>query len=229
MLAATIARHKMKIVVFKYGESVFGENYIFKGGRKGKLLPISFVFYLIQTNERNILVDVGCDDKAGFSMSVFKKPIDILKEYGIVKEQITDVIVTHAHHDHIAAIDYYKNAKVYIQEEEYPQAKKYVSEDFKVHLFSNEYYVDKNVLIRKIGGHSIGSSIVLANQYLFCGDECYVEECMKNHIPTGASYCADKSRDFVNEYGNGKYIPLLFHDSNIMKGKVGWEVICDED
>lgn len=69
----------MKIVALKYGESVFGENFIFKGGSKDRLLPISFVIYLIQTENKNILVDVGCDDGAGFEMSIFKKPVEVLK------------------------------------------------------------------------------------------------------------------------------------------------------
>lgn len=85
----------MKIVALKYGESVLGENYIFKGGNKDKCLPISFTIYLIQTESKNILVDVGCDDGAEIEMSLFKKPIDVLKEYGLLPNDITDVIITH--------------------------------------------------------------------------------------------------------------------------------------
>ena len=55
-----------RIVVLKYGESVFNESYIFRGGCPEKMLPISFVIYLIQDDERNILVDAGCNDGAGF-------------------------------------------------------------------------------------------------------------------------------------------------------------------
>ena len=101
----------MKIIAVKYGESVFGENYIFKGGNKDKLLPISFTIYLIQTEEKNILVDVGCDDGAGFMMSVFKKAAEVLEEYGLAPTDITDVVITHSHHDHIEAIKYYCKAK----------------------------------------------------------------------------------------------------------------------
>ena len=42
----------MKITVLKYGESVFEEVHIFKGGNPNVLLPISFVFYLIETGNR---------------------------------------------------------------------------------------------------------------------------------------------------------------------------------
>lgn len=114
----------MNIVALKYGESVFGENYIFKSGRKDVLLPISFTIYLIQTENKNILVDVGCDDGAGFEMSLFKKPVVVLKEYGLSPTDITDVIITHSHHDHIEAIRYYENATIHIQKDEYTAAKK---------------------------------------------------------------------------------------------------------
>lgn len=42
----------MKITVLKYGESTFEEAHIFKGGDLNVKLPISFVFYLIETEEK---------------------------------------------------------------------------------------------------------------------------------------------------------------------------------
>ena len=39
----------MKITVLKYGESIFEEVHMFRGGRPDVKLPISFVFYLIET------------------------------------------------------------------------------------------------------------------------------------------------------------------------------------
>ena len=61
----------MKLTVFKYGESVYNECYLFAGGDPDRLLPISFVFYLIETGDRRLLVDVGCNDGAGFEMRRF--------------------------------------------------------------------------------------------------------------------------------------------------------------
>lgn len=211
----------MKIVALKYGEFVFGENYIFKGGNKDKCLPISFTIYLIQTENKNILVDVGCDDGAGFEMSLFKKPVDVLKEYGLSPNDITDVIITHSHHDHIEAIKYYGNAVIHIQKDEYVMAKKYIPTSFTVHLIDVEFSLAKNVIMRKMGGHSIGSCIVLADNYVFCGDECYYEKCLTDKICTGASYNEELSRIFIKEFSKDTYIPLLFHDPNIMTGSIG--------
>jgi len=79
----------MKIVALKYGESIFGENYIFKGGRKDVLLPISFTIYLIQTKDKNILVDVGCDDGAGFEMPLYTfKKMNILWQKSIFRQAL---------------------------------------------------------------------------------------------------------------------------------------------
>ena len=67
-----------------------------------------------QEGDGNILVDVGCNDKAGFEMFVFDQPMNILKQYGILPEQITDIVITHHHHDHIEASGDYPNATIHI-------------------------------------------------------------------------------------------------------------------
>ena len=215
----------MKIVALKYGESFFNECYIYKGGKKDILLPISFTIYLIQSGCKNILIDVGCDDGAGFIMTVFKKPVDVLYEYGLKPDEITDIVITHSHHDHIEAIGYYSNATIHIQKDEFASAKKYIPQNLKINLFEEEFLIAKDIIIKKIGGHSIGSCIVLAKNYVLCGDECYHKKCLIDKIPTGSFYNEEKSKDFIDEYSKEKYIPLLFHDDNILKGKVGYLTI----
>ena len=215
----------MKIVALKYGESVLGENYVFKGGSKDNLLPISFTVYLIQTKNKNILVDVGCDDGAGFKMSLFKKPVEVLKEYGLSPKDITDVIVTHSHHDHIEAVGYYGNATIHIQKDEYVAANRYIPTSFTVHLIDDEFSLAENLTVKKIGGHSVGSCIVLADNYVLCGDECYYEKCLTDKICTGVSYNEELSRIFIEEFSKDTYIPLLFHAPDIMTGSIGYMCI----
>ena len=117
-----------KIVVIKYGESIYNECYIFRGGNPNKMLPISFVIYLIQDGDRNMLVDVGCNDKAGFDMSIYCEPKEVLEQYGLKPEEITDIIITHHHHDHIEAAKDYPNATIHMQKTEYEKAKQYFSD-----------------------------------------------------------------------------------------------------
>lgn len=217
-----------KIVTLKYGESVFGENFIFRGGNPDNQLPISFVIYLIQDGKRNILVDVGCNDKAGFVMPIFSKPVDVLREYGVMPEDVTDIVITHHHHDHIHAIVDYPNATVHIQEDEYEYGKKYIPEGMPVEVFKDEKILAEGIKVKKIGGHSVGSSVVLCHcdgkEYVLCGDECYVKECFEKKIPTGTSCNPMVSEEFVMEYGAKECIPLLFHDPSILKGTLGYEI-----
>lgn len=223
----------MKITALKYGESVYGENYIFHGGDKENMLPISFVIYLIETEDKKILVDAGAEDKSGFEMSVFKKPAEVLHEYGLHTDDITDLIITHAHHDHIADVHYYENATIHIQREEYATGRSYIPEGFKVNLIEQEYTVCRGVTIKNIGGHSKGSCIVICEQldckYVLCGDECYYRANLERGIITGASVAPNKSRSFIEEYAKPEYVPCLFHDPDILKGKTGFSTECLSD
>jgi len=223
------AAMERRIVVIKYGESVFNESYIFRGGSPERMLPISFVIYLIQDGARNILVDAGCNDGAGFDMTIFSKPADIVKAYGLMPEDITDIVITHHHHDHIEAVKDYPNAIIHMQKEEYELGKTYIPQKQKVELFDEEKLLAEGLVVKKIGGHSVGSSIVLCNcnskRYLLCGDECYVKDCIVQHVPTGSSYDLAKSEQFVRNYSDGQYEFLLFHDAEIMKGRIGCEII----
>lgn len=205
------------VTAIRYGESVLAESSVFKGGAGDKYLPISFTIYLLRTDSHLILVDAGCDTMPGFVMKNFYSPSKVLKEHGVASEEITDVIITHAHHDHIEAVPYFKNAVIHIQQAEYENGRKYIPDDFMVDCFEDTCVVAGCVKAVKIAGHSKGSCIVLfemnGKKYVITGDECYARANLEKKIPTGASVCPEKSREFVEKYGTGEYEVLLCHES----------------
>ena len=221
-----------KLSVLKYGDTVFGENNIFLGGERDKLLPITFCIYLIETESRKILVDAGCDDGAGFPMLVFCTPVEALRQAGLSANDITDVIITHAHSDHVQASRHFPWASFHIQSEEYERAKKHIPESFKVILFEDEQVLDGEIFIKRISGHSHGSSIVHfehnGKTAVLCGDECYTSRNLTEKIPTGASRDPQVSKAFVEEYSKEKYIAFTCHDPHIMRGQVGSKVLLDQ-
>ena len=112
----------MRLIAFKYGTTEIAEKMAFQGGNENTKLPISLLFFLIEYKNRKILIDVGCDTMPGFELFEFKKPVEALESYGVNRVDITDVIITHAHLDHMDAIRYYPNAEVEIdtkKDEEY--------------------------------------------------------------------------------------------------------------
>lgn len=212
------------LTAVKYGETYINEAMAYRGGDRNIKVPISLTVYLIETDDRKILVDAGCDTMPGYELSHFSSPAEVLRQTGLCAEDITDVILTHAHHDHAEAAHHFKNAVIHIEKDEYNAAKCFLPDFLKVNVFENELELD-TVRAVKIGGHSWGSCAVeffyRDKPYVICGDECYVKRCLDEKICTGASVCPEKSLAFLRKYGSGDYVTLLCHDGEILKGQNG--------
>ncbi|MBZ9738744.1 N-acyl homoserine lactonase family protein [Mesorhizobium sp. CO1-1-4] len=86
-------------------------------------LPFSFV--LARSGDRNVLVDTGfMKDETGpnfsdkFGIPWWISPVRMLAELGLAPGDITDIIVSHAHFDHMGSIDQFPNARLYLQKQE---------------------------------------------------------------------------------------------------------------
>lgn len=206
----------MKLTPIKYADSFLPDSWIFKGGSPDNKQPIVFRLYLIETDGRKILVDAGCESLPGFDMRNFIGPIKALANEGLTPDDITDVIITHAHGDHIESVKYFKNSVIYIQKDEYEAGKDNFTDEFKVVTFEDEYDLTDKIKIRKIGSHSIGSSIVEIKTddkiIAIIGDECYKRICLDEKLEID-TFDTEKSKAFVEEYSNkDKYIVYLAHD-----------------
>ena len=206
----------MRLTALRYGATLLSEAQIFLGGRKERMYPISLTIYLIETEGRRILVDAGCDTMPGFPLTEMAGPVAVLREMGYAPEDITDVILTHSHHDHAEGAVHFPHALFTVQTEEYPKCERYLPTGARVRLFGEELTVCENVVVRRVGGHTAGSSVVELHQgetvYVLCGDECYSPLCLTRGIPTGASRCPEKSRAFIETYRHPPYRVLVAHD-----------------
>ena len=205
-----------EIIPVEYGRSVLAESMIFQGGAEDIFRPIVFMIYLLKVQDRLILADAGCETMPGFDMHDFIGPVKALEKMNIKPEDITDVIITHSHHDHVECVSRFKNAVIYIQRDEYESGRRYFSEGMNIKLFDDEIQICPDVKAIKIGGHSKGSCIVEIaenrEKYIIAGDECYMRECLDKRIPTGSSYCPKKSREFIEKYSGSEYTVMLCHD-----------------
>lgn len=85
--------------------------------------PFSYV--LIKGEGRVAMVDVGLNAETHgkamaeqFGVRNWRRARTVLGECGVRPEDVTDVFLTHAHFDHMGAIDDFPNATFYIQERE---------------------------------------------------------------------------------------------------------------
>lgn len=91
------------------------------GADKARKLDIAMLIWLVRGNGRNIMVDSGFYRPQFFkswTVKDFTKPSETLARVGLKPEDITDVIITHAHWDHADGADLFPKAKIWIQKDE---------------------------------------------------------------------------------------------------------------
>lgn len=84
---------------------------------------IDFMIWLIRGNGKNILVDAGflndIPDAKEFDVVKYVRPDSTLLNVGLKATDITDIILSHPHWDHIDGIDLFPNAMVWMQQNDF--------------------------------------------------------------------------------------------------------------
>ena len=81
-----------------------------------------YAFWLIRGGDRIILFDCGFHRGKWFKLWTIEdylRPDEALRQAGVTPEQVTDVVISHAHWDHMGGIDLFPKATVWIQRDEY--------------------------------------------------------------------------------------------------------------
>lgn len=92
------------------------------GAPKDEKLDIAMVVWLIRGGGRNVLFDTGFHRAAwfkSFPTVEYLRPDAAVASAGVKADEVTDVIVSHAHWDHMGGIDLFPKATVWIQKEEF--------------------------------------------------------------------------------------------------------------
>jgi glyoxylase-like metal-dependent hydrolase (beta-lactamase superfamily II) len=92
------------------------------GADTSRRLDIAMMVWLLKGNGRNILMDAGFhrDDFVRRWKPVdFVTPAEAVARAGVKPDDVTDVIISHVHWDHLDGIDLFPKARVWIQREEF--------------------------------------------------------------------------------------------------------------
>jgi glyoxylase-like metal-dependent hydrolase (beta-lactamase superfamily II) len=92
------------------------------GAPKDEKVDTIFAVWLIRGGGRNILFDSGFHRERWFkewNITNYFRPDEAVKFSGVQPEQITDIVISHAHWDHLGGIDLFPKAVVWIQREEF--------------------------------------------------------------------------------------------------------------
>jgi glyoxylase-like metal-dependent hydrolase (beta-lactamase superfamily II) len=92
------------------------------GAARDQKTDIAMVVWLIRGGGRTILFDSGFHRQKWidqYHVSDFLAPDEAVKGAGVDPATVTDVVISHAHWDHMGGIDLFPNAMIWIQKAEY--------------------------------------------------------------------------------------------------------------
>ncbi len=92
------------------------------GADAQKKIDIAMIVWLVRGNGHTILVDSGFYRPQLFkdwNVKDYVRPDTALAKLGVKPEDVTDVVITHMHWDHVDGADLFPDARVWVQDDEY--------------------------------------------------------------------------------------------------------------
>jgi glyoxylase-like metal-dependent hydrolase (beta-lactamase superfamily II) len=113
-----------EVYAVRYGTlSQFPVAALITGADTARRMDIALMIWLIKRPDgHNVLVDAGFyRDKfmQRWKPADYRRPDEAIRAMGLRPEDVTDIVVSHVHWDHMDGLDLFPNARVWIQREEY--------------------------------------------------------------------------------------------------------------
>jgi glyoxylase-like metal-dependent hydrolase (beta-lactamase superfamily II) len=110
-----------QVFALKYtdGQNISTQRMVVGANPKDSLRICNMFWLLRGENGRNILVDAGFIDTTKTGIKNYVRPDLVLERIYVHPSDITDIIITHPHNDHIGGINLFPKAKVWMQKEDF--------------------------------------------------------------------------------------------------------------
>jgi glyoxylase-like metal-dependent hydrolase (beta-lactamase superfamily II) len=128
--AAPQPKPTFTVSAVRFGTLTYPVRNLIAGGEPGRTIDLAMMVWLLRGSDgRVVLVDAGFyRDRLvqRWKPADFQKPSDAVAAAGVPPEQVTDIIISHIHWDHMDGVDLFPRARVWVQREEYEY---YVADD----------------------------------------------------------------------------------------------------
>jgi glyoxylase-like metal-dependent hydrolase (beta-lactamase superfamily II) len=191
----------------------FSVSSLVAGADRSRKLDIPVMVWLAKgTNGRTVLVDSGFYRQQFLDQwkpANFRSPAAAIEMAGVKADAVTDIIISHAHWDHVDGVDLFPNATIWIQRDEYTY---YTGEAWHARNTHGGVFADDMLALLKIntegrlrfvngddqevlpgirayigGKHTYQSQYVTVNTdagtVVFASDNIYLYENLEKHVP----------------------------------------------
>jgi glyoxylase-like metal-dependent hydrolase (beta-lactamase superfamily II) len=110
-----------EVYAIKYAQLSRRSPHNFIGGDEHDTdMPLDYFVWVIQGNDRSIVVDTGFGETVGKKRGrqIIRSVAEGLQALGIVPDKVADVIITHMHYDHAGNQSLFPHARYHLQDSE---------------------------------------------------------------------------------------------------------------
>ena len=112
-----------EVYAVRYASIPFRVSGLIAGADTSRRIDIAMMVWLLKgPGNRNVVVDAGfhrADLVTRWKPTGFMTPAEAVARAGVKPEDVTDVIISHVHWDHLDGVDLFPKARVWIQRDEF--------------------------------------------------------------------------------------------------------------
>ena len=246
LLAATVtAGPQYEVSAIQYGVIPdFPVSGLVAGADADRKMDIAMMVWLVRGNGRTVLVDAGFYRPQFFKswkVRDYARPDEAVASAGVKPEEITDVVITHAHWDHADGADLFPKAQIWIQKDEYeyytgaawqPGGKHggidpddvamlvKFNTGGRLHLVSGDTEILPGIRVHIGGRHTWQSQYVSvptrAGAVVIASDNMYLYENLEKHVPVAQTLDATSNLAAQDRMKEIAKIIVPGHDPAVM-------------
>lgn len=183
----TTKSDKYQVTIVKYGTLATRKSSVYLNYSlyhdEDEEIRMDYFFWIIKNDARTVVVDTGFSRHGGDvrGRTTVRDVAELLAHFGVRPEQSPDVIITHAHYDHIGNLNLFPTSRVFmasselafwnsrhgeramfhhsIEEAEIGYLNQ-VNEEGRLNLFEKSLEVAPGIVVEVVGGHTPGQAVV---------------------------------------------------------------------
>ncbi|MGO2113262.1 MAG: N-acyl homoserine lactonase family protein [Pseudoclavibacter sp.] len=206
--------HSNRVSIVRYGTRSGHKSEVYLNwniyGRPDAPIDMDYFVWLIETGEQTIVVDTGFSTAGGAARNrtFLVHPADAYRALAVDPASAPEVLITHAHYDHIGNLDLFRSSRVTIAAAEYEfwtsgmerRAQfhhsvedaellelRRVHDEGRMRTFDEELEIVPGVRMVRVGGHTPGQSVVLvdteAGRVALASDAVHYYEEYEDDVP----------------------------------------------